>query len=144
MKIPAILAAGLIACSSGSKSDPSSTSDADRTGDCVGRSGSYFVHYAYQSGNCGTVADSVIVLDETAASAVNSECANATSTSADNCDVTMDVTCANSTSSQLTQRGKISWSENGENGSGTIEAILIDDDGAQMCDGIYTISYSRQ
>ncbi len=112
---------------------------------CTERSGTFTQTLVERSGTCGQIPDQIFsTTSQEAASMLQSGCTGSSSTSADNCDVTLDVTCPGAAGYHVTQRGKVTWSNSGASATGVIQLVITTDDaGAAFCSSIYDVIVRR-
>ncbi len=112
---------------------------------CGGRDGAtYAIDFVERSGDCGPIAEQVATPE--ASSTAQSACTGGATVSADQCDVTLDLSCPllGNTAGHEVDRGTVHWSDEGSIGVGIIS--IVDFDGADIvaCRSTYDVTYTRQ
>jgi hypothetical protein len=120
-------------------------SDSTQDG-CEARSGSYLYRYDERSGNCGPLAEEVLVLDS-APDPVELGCEVRTGYPIDleACGVDVDLTCPEpgiGDAATSTWRGSVNWSANADRGSGVMKLVIQDGDRI-LCQSSYDVTVSR-
>jgi hypothetical protein len=106
---------------------------------CEKPSGHYRVVIAERSGDC-RMGDSEFILD-TKSPPKTAGCTNETKQSADGCRVTLEGTCAGtSTLGPSVTRGVVDWARDGSSGSGIMDMTYSS---PNACHSTYDISYER-
>lgn len=123
----------MVSCGGGSSAPP---------GPCAVRTGSYRTSFVERSGNCGPVPEQVSLQGSPSLAA---GCGSGSTLSADNCTLTLDLTCQNpTTGSALVEKGVIHWSEDGAMGGGIVQSIISNAaTRAIECESTYNVTYSR-
>lgn len=105
--------------------------------------GTYLVSYAFQSGTCGNIPSSVIVIGPNSTTA---GCTTDGTASEDGCDVSGTITCVDSESGYtLIETGKLSQLDAaGDRFEGIMNLTIKDSTNAVLCAGVYKITYKRQ
>lgn len=106
---------------------------------CAQRSGTYRHTYTEKSGTCGLFPEQITSLTEQP-KAPESPCTGTIKYSTDNCQVTVDASCPTTTGGTLTQRGVMTWSENGDTGEGEFQIGMS---GTGSCSSIYKVNGVR-
>jgi hypothetical protein len=124
-----------------------SSAPAQPSGPCADRSGSYLYTLDARSGDCGQHSENLIVVDSKSASAP-SGCQNESSTSSDNCHVTVDLTgCPDDAAAKgdtADFKGTVTWSHDGASGSGVVDLTVYFPSGQIACHGTFDARYQRQ
>lgn len=131
----------LVACSS-SPSQPS--------GPCAQRHGTYRYNFTRRDGDCGSIPEQVVTVDEDVNSvgksvAADPPCSGRFVSSADNCSVTViDLVCPEAASGGTSKmNGKVYWAHDGAGASGIVSFIAYDSRGAVLCSGSYDLTYEK-
>ena len=118
-------------------------------GPCAPRSGSYLVHQEERPGGaCGPQSDAVVVLQANALFGPRPNCKGAQSAAPDGCSISTDVSCPGVNTDgaplQVTITGKVTWSEDGTHGAGTLQEAIALQSSGHSCSSIYDVSYTEQ
>jgi len=123
----------------------SSSSD-EPSGPCAPRSGTYLEHLRARSGDCGSYAEAVVVVDDQTAGGVPEGCSGTATASADNCTVTLDLACPLPTLGAGyvgAWKGNARWAVDGSSASGVIE-YSVTEGVAHRCQGVFDVEFSRR
>ncbi|MES2359954.1 MAG: hypothetical protein V4529_16565 [Gemmatimonadota bacterium] len=113
---------------------------------CAPRNGTYTVTFHERSGDCGPIAEQLFNANQSTGmvSGQSSNCVNSTTTSADNCTVTLDITCPTDNGGHVTDRGKVEWAEDASMAGGIVQTIVMPPPGLIGCAETYDVTYVRQ
>lgn len=110
-------------------------------GPCVPRSGLYKVTFVPRSGDCGAINESIINVD----TPDDGSCMG-TVVPKDVCgESTVDVTCklAGASMQSMVLRGKVTWRNDATSGRAEAYIELRASTGLPLCNGIYSITYTK-
>jgi hypothetical protein len=116
--------------------------DQDSSGPCAPTSGLYKVTFQATSGNCGVVNDAIINADNAAGASGAGPCMGMSNEDGA-CVVSVDTSCPWTAGETLVSRGSVHWRHDAAGASGSLYIELRGQDGVPLCNGIYTVTYSR-
>lgn len=106
---------------------------------CAAPSGLYEMTMTPESGNCSTgVIQAIVTLG---GPAMVQGCVGDRSVSANNCEISLDITCPAEGGGTSKTTGKVAWNEDGGFGAGRLYMVL--NQGINSCDGIFRVTYTR-
>ena len=108
-------------------------------GKCEDRSGSYRSKMTRRSGTCSQSIETVV----NANSALPAGCTGHWSPTADNCEVSGDMTCPDPSGASARTTGTEKWSADGKSGTGTFSMDIRSSSGAPTCQGIYDVTFTK-
>jgi hypothetical protein len=113
---------------------------ARQAGPCAAPSGTYRFRYVEQSGTCGAWPEAIVTLPGSSGS--GGSCWNSSTTSADNCRVTLNTSCTvAATGDVVATTGVVDWSQAGDSAQGTINVRITATN--QACSSVYGMTATR-
>jgi len=127
----------VVAALSGCGASSSLPGETEETGTCSQRSGTYRTSYSLLSGDCGYgPVDDISTVDAQPPASASERY------SSDNCVVTIvdSSTYTSTTGDTVLENGKVTWSQDGSHGAGT---LTFDISGPDACHGSYQVTSDR-
>ncbi len=142
MKILAFVALGLVACGGGEDDGDLMTPGSQM---CAERDGAYRVTYREQSGDCGEIPSTLVVVDATAPAGAGDCTTTSRKVASDNCSTTYVATCPFNGevgwTSEFTYA--LSFARDGDSGYGTTSIVVYDARRVAQCASVYGVIYDR-
>ncbi len=105
---------------------------------CAARTGAYTVSFVQKNGDCGDLDPQIVIAD----GAPDPGCTGTTSP-ADACVETEDVTCPGAQGTSTRIVGQLRWDQAGSMATGTWQVTIADASGLVLCQSTYDVTASR-